>query len=407
MNAHVDNPQVRDWIDRAWSARILDVAIAPPVSAKLKRNGCEYIGPCPRCQGVDRFSINVSENVFNCRGSEGGKGPIALVMHGIGCSFLEAVETITGERRPNGARDESAAEKAEREARDRARQTLAVEKASQAEREATERRRRDEEAVADVLRRAVPIEGTHAEAYLRARGLTPSRRLTVDLKFAELDYWGAPEGEGARKVLLATLPAMVAIIRNAAGEMIGLHQTYLDMREPRKWAPIGSKENKPKKIRGAAKGGMIWLGKIGEKLGSGEGIESTLSWFQLGHGPEDVTLAAAISLGNLAGSCTGSKDHPTLVGTDGKPTKIRNGIPDMSRPGVILPEIVREVILIGDGDSEPVSTRVALMTAARRFVAEGRAVDVHFAPGPDVWPPKGADFNNVLMAQRAEMNLAA
>jgi hypothetical protein len=37
-------------------------------------------GPCPRCGGTDRFSINIAKQVFNCRGSGGGD-VLALVRH--------------------------------------------------------------------------------------------------------------------------------------------------------------------------------------------------------------------------------------------------------------------------------------------------------------------------------------
>jgi hypothetical protein len=36
---------------------------------RIKLNGgkIERCGPCPRCQGTDRFSVNVKKGVFNCR----------------------------------------------------------------------------------------------------------------------------------------------------------------------------------------------------------------------------------------------------------------------------------------------------------------------------------------------------
>jgi hypothetical protein len=53
------------------------------------------------------------------------------------------------------------------------------------------RAKRDEQAIAEVIDRAVPFQGTHGDAYLHARGLNPPRRLCGDLRFvSELDYWG-------------------------------------------------------------------------------------------------------------------------------------------------------------------------------------------------------------------------
>lgn len=399
---HRDSPKVQDWIARAKAANILDVAKANPVCAALKRAGAsEWIGPCPCCGGEDRFSINTKEGVFNCRGSEGGKGPIDLVMHALSCDFLTAVETITGEMRSDGAREETPEEKAKREGLQRQRDAANTARRDQEERAAAARLMRDEEAIACVMARAVPIQGTPVEAYLRARGLTPAKRLTGDLlSVADLDYFGyAAEGDKAL-VHLATLPAMVAVIRDVAGDVIGIHCTYLDPKAPSKWRPIGSSANKAKKIRGSSKGGMIRLGAIGDKIAISEGIETGLSWHALGCGPEDISLAAGISLGNIAGGCTGTLPHPTRKGANGNPTPFPNGIPDMSRPGVILPEGVREVILIGDGDSEQLATWGAIRTGARRFQAEGRVVAVH-------WAPDGFDFNDVLMSQHLEMEKAA
>ena len=56
-----------------------------------------------------------------------------------------------------------------------------------------------------------------------------------------------------------------------------------------------------KKIRGHAKGGLIRLGRIGDKLAVGEGIETTLRWYGRGAGAEDVTIACGVALDNIAG----------------------------------------------------------------------------------------------------------
>jgi len=49
-------------------------------------------GPCPVCEGTDRFSINTRKQVWNCRGCRGGK-VISLVQHLDGCTFPDAVST--------------------------------------------------------------------------------------------------------------------------------------------------------------------------------------------------------------------------------------------------------------------------------------------------------------------------
>jgi CHC2 zinc finger/D5 N terminal like len=70
---------------------------------KLRREGAEFVGPCPRCGGDDRFAINVKKQVFNCRGC-GIKGDvIAFVQCLDGCDFNSACATLAGEPPPKKA----------------------------------------------------------------------------------------------------------------------------------------------------------------------------------------------------------------------------------------------------------------------------------------------------------------
>jgi hypothetical protein len=85
--------------------------------ARLKRTGGEWIGPCPRCGGTDRFSINPAKQLFNCRGCGVGGDSIDLLRHLTGSSFVEAAAQIDGaprsERQPSPpARQEEDASKA-------------------------------------------------------------------------------------------------------------------------------------------------------------------------------------------------------------------------------------------------------------------------------------------------------
>ena len=76
--------------------------------------------------------------------------------------------------------------------------------------------------------------------------------------------------------------------------------------------------------------------------------------------------------------------HPTLTAR-GKPARFANGDPDMAKPGMILPEDVHELILLGDGDSERLATRGKIAAAARRATSAGLVVNVHFAPDGKDW----------------------
>ena len=393
-------PAWADWIARAEAVDIVSVAER---LTKLRRSGPDYLGNCPAgCTAHgDGFIVTPKKGIFLCRPSGKTGNVIVMVRHALDAGFADALEYITGESRPDRSNDESDEEREKRAAARAEREAATALRRSQEDTDEIAKKRRDEEAVAEIIKRSTPIAGTHAEAYLRARGLTPARRLVADLKFvAELDYWGMADDKAKAKTLLAMLPAMVAIVRNVAGEIIGVHQTFLDPIEPRKWKPIGSADNGAKKVRGEAKGGMIRLGMIGDALAIGEGIETTLGWHALGVGPEDVSIAAGISLGNIAGGCTASIRHPTKREPNGKATAIRNGVPDMAKPGVILPPDVRDVVLLGDGDSDAAATKMALLTALNRFEAECRRVTVAMAPSGFDW----ADVNKI---KRAELGTAA
>jgi hypothetical protein len=78
-------------------ADILTIALR--LGAQLKRCGAEYFGPCPRCGGRDRFSVNVRKQVFNCRGCGVGGNAIDLVRHLRDCTVGEAASLINREAR--------------------------------------------------------------------------------------------------------------------------------------------------------------------------------------------------------------------------------------------------------------------------------------------------------------------
>jgi hypothetical protein len=75
-------------------------ASAVPIEAEIERRGIKLrgrvdrSGPCPKCGGVDRFSINVQKQVFNCRGCEVGGDVVTLVQHLDGVGFAAACDTL-------------------------------------------------------------------------------------------------------------------------------------------------------------------------------------------------------------------------------------------------------------------------------------------------------------------------
>lgn len=385
---HDSNPAFDDWKRRAGEADIL--AVATQLGFTLKRAGAaELVGPCPACGGTDRFSINTKKRVFNCRGGEGG-GVVAMAMHAQGVPFVAACEAILNEPPPARASQYRAPDPAvARERREEARE----DQSARARAEAAALVNKAESA-ADLFARARPIEGTLAQDYLEARGLHPKPSQLADIRFIpKLPYFGYEDAESSDVVELARYHCMVSAIRDVAGAVIGVHRTYLDTINgvASKARPPGAKaRNGAKKAFGRTSGGLIRLGPIGSTLAVGEGIETTLSWYELGLGPDDVTIACAAALGNLCGGSLTTVPHPKIKGRH-----IMDGRPDPQKPGMVLPPEVRTLILIGDGDSDPFETRQKLLTGARRYRDQGIEVLISMAPDKQ-------DFNDVL-ASRGRM----
>ena len=126
------------------------------------------------------------------------------------------------------------------------------------------------------------IGGTHAEAYLRARGLArcrfPALRFHPRLRHRD--------GPAVRP-----LPALVAAVTNVEGAVLGVQRTWLDPRAPAK-ADIDS----PRKALGRVFGHAVRFGRPGATLLVGEGIETVLSVVTA---VPDIEAAAALSAGSL------------------------------------------------------------------------------------------------------------
>ena len=138
------------------------------------------------------------------------------------------------------------------------------------------------EAARRLWRRCCAIDGTHAEKYLRARGLARCR--FAALRFhPELRY---REGSSVRR-----LPALVAAVTGDDGAVTGVQRTWLDPRSPAK-AGVAS----PRKALGRIYGHAVRFGRPDETLLVGEGIETVLS---LVTAVPEITAAAALSAGSL------------------------------------------------------------------------------------------------------------
>lgn len=91
-----------DRVERARSVPIESVLARRGIH--LRRSGVERIGPCPKCGGTDRFSVNVKDNVWNCRQCKPDTvagDVIGLVEWWDGCDFGGALDYLDGPGGPS------------------------------------------------------------------------------------------------------------------------------------------------------------------------------------------------------------------------------------------------------------------------------------------------------------------
>lgn len=370
---------------------------------RLKRTGAELVGPCPACGGTDRFGINLRKGVFNCRGSGKGGDVIALVEYLDATDFIGACETLTGRPAPKGeSRGPDAAEIARREA-----QRIAA--AAEREQGEIDYREQERARMRRFWKEARPIvEGSPVARYLARRGL-PLPALTSLRGLADHPYF-VSRREGEREVLheIWRGPAMMAAIVDSAGIFRGGHVTWIDPESFGKAEIVDTDTGeilKAKKVRGSLSGNHIVLSATpaARRLVIGEGIETVLSvrlalalrkpaeWMA------ETLFWSSISLGNLGGRADGTVIHPTEIRIDARGAKRRVKVPgavpldDPDKPGLMPPDGIDEIILLGDGDSDRFSTDLVLQRAAARWARPGRSILA-------AWAPAQADFNDILRA---------
>lgn len=212
-----------------------------------------------------------------------------------------------------------------------------------------------EREIAFILSRAAPLAGTHGEAYLRGRGLD-----TADVE----DLLFHPDLAHFQK--RAGYPALVGIVRDHAGEPLGLHRIWLDPATPAK-AALGN----PKKSLGSIRGGAVRLFLASTFVVLTEGIETALA---VRTARPDLPVWAAIAAGHLA-ECR-------------------------------LPPGITEVVIAADHDANGAGLKAA-ERLAERLVAEGRRVWIVLPPSvdtdfADVLATDGADAVRSILAAAAE-----
>jgi hypothetical protein len=254
-------------------ARNADIlALARSLGARLKKPvGSECPGPCPVCGGKDRFSVNIRQQVFNCRKCKKGGDAIALVQFINGSSFAEAVAAING----SAAIDCTPVRKPHRAP----------------ERSGT--------TTADALRlwaEGVDPRGTPAEIYLRSRALD----LPDDLA-GEVLRWHVRTG------------AMLALFRSiATGAPQAVSRTFLD--------PNGEKVER--KFLGPVGGAAVMLDPFDEVthgLHISEGVETGMAARQPNMKPSPLKPTWAI------GDANGIAKFPVLAGVESLTILAENG----------------------------------------------------------------------------------
>lgn len=398
---------VDGFIEEARSVSVTDAAGI--LGFKLTR--ANYAGPCPVCGGTDRFSISPSKQAWNCRqcgrGGRDGIGLIAFVrehdMRSRG-GFLAACAEALGRSPPEGSERESEEHRAERLARVAAR----------------DEEIRSRPAAANPFRDNAIQKGRnfffHAEVgndaerslvgrYLTARtGFVMHVSVLANLRLSPRHgYWGAQDERGHNREIFCG-PAMIAPFVDPEGHVTGCHETWIDLDNPPKFRPaLVDDAGKPlptKKMQGVKQGSLLpifgtlsalrWVG--------GEGIENVAAIAGAEGFRTDTFYFAAGDIGNLCGPADPASafTHPTLRSPDknGRLRAVRVQGPE-PRPGigrgdaVHVPDHVDQLVLVADGDSEPVFTASAMARAEKLHAREGRAVETW-------WPPEGGDFADLM-----------
>jgi len=349
----------------------------------LTRTSGELVGPCPCCGSAghnpksgppDRFGINLRSSKFQCRkcGIKGGD-QVALVQEVLGKDFKPALDWLRGEAPASIDPEELARRKARAEAKQREQDEASA-----------KYRERAIESARIIWKKARPGHLGVVRAYLLARGI-PADRLPVipeALRFI-VDHPYVKK-VGREYVTFHRGPCMIAGILSPGGDLVAVHQTWVDREPPHGKARISfqGKEQPAKLVRGSKKGGAICLHtpKGADTLVMGEGIETTLSAMVAQPFP-NAAYWAGVDLGNMAGRA--------LRG----PGLKYAGKPDMTdREAFVPPAWVKRLVFIMDGDSEPRATRHKLECGLRRAMAVRPGLE-----GKIVSAGQGVDLNDVLM----------
>lgn len=370
--------------------------VAGRLGVHLRRHGREMVGPCPICstdpnsRTALRWQTKASGWV--CAVCQEGGDVIKLVQLVLNYDFRRAVEWLGGAR---------ALDPAEEQARSRARDAAEKKKADQAQ----AYRDREVRSLWGVYSRASDPRGTVVQEYLANRGVpvpdwpegAARLRHVSDMAYA---HGTVTDDAGRRSAkVIHRGPAMLAPITRQS-KFCGLHVTWLAaggtklrICDPETGAALPAK-----KVRGSKTGGVIELiTRVNPKrIIMGEGIETVLTvWHAMRSCDLDLSEVAfwsSVDLGNLGGKASAAVVHPDLMTASGRRRRVPGPDPDLSAEGITVPDSVTEVTILGDGDSDWVTTRCAVNRGAERLKAARTERVVKAA-----WALQGLDFNDMLL----------
>lgn len=380
-----------------------------------------YIGPCPMCsddsqsKSSTRFECDADKWV--CAVCQDGGDVIRLVEKREGVSFVTAVERLGGAREEmitpavaerRGYQDYKAGVAGDDPlnippAYDHDPRLVdgwhrGWQKAKRQAVAADRYRARERERLYGFWRAGLRFAGTPIEEYHALRGIIapPNARLKY-----HPDMLSFADGREIEPTIVHRGRAQLAAIIGPDGKFAGLHTTWIDLARPKGKAEIVHPETgevlPSKKVRGTKAGGYIDLGGCdagrARRMIAGEGIETVLAVYtalvRAGRDVSDTSFRCAVDLGNLAGRAAETLAHPSLKSAAGRAQRIPGSTPDMTSPAMPVPDNIAELVLLGDGDSDPFLTRHALTRAAARHSRADRLVRVRFAPD-------GLDFNDMI-----------
>ena len=260
----------------AFITQAQDVTLAEAaghLGLKLSGRGAEHVFPCPVTGGKDRFSINTSKSAWNCRGcGTGGRDAIGLAAHQRSLDvrrrpeFLAACAAALGKDVPDEGEQLTPERRAEIEAEIAKRKELARVESARKDREQNEFRDRERSKAKGMYDHAgLFTKSKVARAYLMKRaGLfdTPLAMLTRAHFSSNHSYWYGKD-EADRPLAIHSGPAMIFPFIDGSGDIIGCHQTWIDLENSPKYRPFLPDPDNPgeglqtKKMRGTKMGGLI------------------------------------------------------------------------------------------------------------------------------------------------------